>query len=51
MPQSSIYIKRFTREFPCRNCHKKIKVIENHEINLKIEKCGCGTFRMKIQRG
>jgi len=48
--QSNVYVKRYVREFPCIFCHKPIKIVENHLINLKTETCGCGTFRIKIQK-
>jgi len=48
--QSNLHIYRYKREFPCIFCHKKVKVVENHLINLKTETCGCGKFRIKIQK-
>jgi len=47
--QAVIGVYKYKREHPCPICKKEITIIENQNLNLKIERCGCGVFKRRIQ--
>jgi len=46
--QLPLGVKRIVRETPCPICKQKIIVVENQNLNLKAEKCGCGLFKRRL---